>query len=224
MKENGYDTAYIVTESGDNCYDSGSFNRNSHILSGGSYEKREKYRGCDLYPSYGAAAYSSRLFSVAPFRENSMLGAWLMEHGIPVVFSQTGMVIASAVVSFPLLYRTARGAFEQMDKTLVYAGQTLGLGNGTIFFKIVCPNCLPVILAGVILAFTRAMGEFGATIMLAGNIPNKTQTAAIAIYTAMQSGNRELAFQWALLIVGMSVFFIVLMNVITGRKGGRTWH
>lgn len=147
-----------------------------------------------------------------------------MEHGIPVVFSQTGMVIASAVVSFPLLYRTARGAFEQMDKTLVYAGQTLGLGNGTIFFKVVCPNCLPVILAGVILAFTRAMGEFGATIMLAGNIPDKTQTAAIAIYTAMQSGNRELAFQWALLIVGMSVFFIVLMNVITGRKGGRTWH
>lgn len=163
-------------------------------------------------------------FLLLLFGKNSMLGAWLMEHGIPVVFSQTGMVIASAVVSFPLLYRTARGAFEQMDKTLVYAGQTLGLGNGTIFFKIVCPNCLPVILSGVILAFTRAMGEFGATIMLAGNIPNKTQTAAIAIYTAMQSGNRELAFQWALLIVGMSVFFIVLMNVITGRKGGRTWH
>lgn len=163
-------------------------------------------------------------FLLLLFGKNSMLGAWLMAHGIPVVFSQTGMVIASAVVSFPLLYRAARGAFEQMDETLVYGAQTLGLGSGTIFFRIVCPNCLPGILAGVILAFTRAIGEFGATIMLAGNIPGKTQTAAIAIYTAMQNGNRELAFQWAMLIIGMSVFFIVLMNVITGRKGGRTWH
>ncbi len=158
------------------------------------------------------------------FGKNSMAGSWLTEHGIQVVFSQTGMVIASAVVSFPLLYRTARGAFEQMDQTLIYAGQTLGLSNACIFFKIVCPNCLPTIMAGVILAFTRAMGEFGATVMLAGNIPGRTQTAAIAIYTAMQNGNRALAFRWAAIIVGMSVFFIVLMNVVSGRKGGNTWR
>ena len=157
------------------------------------------------------------------FGKNSMVGAWLMERGIPVVFSQTGMVIASAVVSFPLLYRTARGAFEQMDETLVQAAQTLGIGEGRIFFRIVCPNCMPGILAGVILSFARAMGEFGATIMLAGNIPGKTQTAAIAVYTAMQSGNRQLAFQWALLIIGISLFFMLLLNLVTGRRGGRVW-
>ena len=157
------------------------------------------------------------------FGKNSMVGAWLMERGIPVVFSQTGMVIASAVVSFPLLYRTARGAFEQMDETLVQAAQTLGIGKGRIFFRIVCPNCMPGILAGVILSFARAMGEFGATIMLAGNIPGKTQTAAIAVYTAMQSGNRQLAFQWALLSIGISLFFMLLLNLVTGRRGGRVW-
>lgn len=157
------------------------------------------------------------------FGKNSVVGAWLMERGIPVVFSQTGMVIASAVVSFPLLYRTARGAFEQMDETLVQAAQTLGIGKGRIFFRIVCPNCMPGILAGVILSFARAMGEFGATIMLAGNIPGKTQTAAIAVYTAMQSGNRQLAFQWALLIIGISLFFMLLLNLVTGRRGGRVW-
>ena len=150
------------------------------------------------------------------FGKNSMVGAWLMERGIPVVFSQTGMVIASAVVSFPLLYRTARGAFEQMDETLVQAAQTLGIGEGRIFFRIVCPNCMPGILAGVILSFARAMGEFGATIMLAGNIPGKTQTAAIAVYTAMHSGNRQLAFQWALLIIGIFLFFMLLLNLVTG--------
>lgn len=157
------------------------------------------------------------------FGKNSVVGAWLIERGIPVVFSQTGMVIASAVVSFPLLYRTARGAFEQMDETLVQAAQTLGIGEGRIFFRIVCPNCMPGILAGVILSFARAMGEFGATIMLAGNIPGKTQTAAIAVYTAMQSGNRQLAFQWALLIIGISLFFMLLLNLVTGRRGGRVW-
>ena len=162
-------------------------------------------------------------FLILFFGKNSMVGAWLMERGIPVVFSQTGMVIASAVVSFPLLYRTARGAFEQMDETLVQAAQTLGIGEGRIFFRIVCPNCMPGILAGVILSFARAMGEFGATIMLAGNIPGKTQTAAIAVYTAMQSGNRQLAFQWALLIIGISLFFMLLLNLVTGRRGGRVW-
>lgn len=158
------------------------------------------------------------------FGKNSMVGVWLMERGIPVVFSQTGIVIASAVVSFPLLYRTARGAFEQMDETLVQAAQTLGIGEGRIFFQIVCPNCMPGILAGVILSFARAMGEFGATIMLAGNIPGKTQTAAIAVYTAMQNGNRQLAFRWALLIIGISLFFMLLLNLVTSRRGGRVWR
>lgn len=158
------------------------------------------------------------------FGKNSVVGAWLMERGIPVVFSRTGMVIASAVVSFPLLYRTARGAFEQTDETLVQAARTLGIGEGRIFFRIVCPNCMPGILAGVILSFARAMGEFGATIMLAGNIPGKTQTAAIAVYTAMQNGNRQLAFRWALLIIGISLFFMLLLNFVTGRRGGRVWR
>ena len=152
------------------------------------------------------------------FGKSSPLGAWLSEHGMPIVFSFAVTVIASVVVSFPLMYRTARSAFEQMDQNLVYAGQTLGLSNYTIFWKVIFPNCFPGIAGGTILAFARALGEFGATIMLAGNIPGKTQTVAIAVYSAMQNGNRTQAYQWVGVIMLISFLSILLMNLVNRQQ------
>lgn len=160
-------------------------------------------------------------FLLILFGKNSVVGEWLSAHGIPVVFSFAGVVAASGVVAFPLIYRTARGAFEQMDENLIYAGRSLGLSERKIFWKIIFPNCLPGIVGGTILAFARALGEFGATIMLAGNIPGKTQTASIAVYSAMQSGNRALAYRWAAVIAVISLLAMLGMNYVnrlTWRK------
>lgn len=152
--------------------------------------------------------------------KNSPVGIWLEQFGISFVFSWIGTVAASAVVSFPLMYRTARGAFEQFDSHLYYAAQTLGMSNFKIFWRVVFPNCLPGIIGGVILAFARALGEFGATIMLAGNIPGKTQTAAIAVYSAMQAGNREKAYQWVAAILVISLMAVLGMNFVNSRQKG----
>ena len=137
---------------------------------------------------------------------------------MPVVFSFAGTVAAAVVVSFPLMYRTARSAFEQMDKNLIYAGETLGLSDYKIFWKIIFPNCFPGIAGGTILAFARALGEFGATIMLAGNIPGRTQTAAVAVYAAMQNGNRVQAYQWVAVMVLISFVSVLLVNVVEKQQ------
>lgn len=157
-------------------------------------------------------------FLLVLFGKNSGVGVWLSQIGIQVVFTWLGTVVASTVVAFPLMYRTARGAFEQMDETLIYAGQTLGLSDIRIFWQIVFPSCLPGIVGGTILAFARALGEFGATIMLAGNIPGKTQTVAVAVYSAVQNGNRVLAYKWVAVIVTISVISILGMNWVNGRQ------
>ena len=116
------------------------------------------------------------------------------------------------------MYLTARGAFEQFDSHLYYAAQTLGMSNFKIFWRVVFPNCLPGIVGGVILAFARALGEFGATVMLAGNIPGKTQTAAIAVYSAMQAGDREKAYQWVAVILVISLVAVLGMNFVNSRQ------
>lgn len=151
-------------------------------------------------------------FLLVVFGKNGFLGDLLSRIGAPVVFTWGGAVIASIVVSFPLMYRTARGAFEQMDQNLLSAGRTLGMSERTLFFKVMLPNSIPSVMAGTVLAFARALGEFGATIMLAGNIPGKTQTVSIAIYTAVQGGNWDIAYRWMLIIVSISLLTIVLMN------------
>jgi len=115
--------------------------------------------------------------------------------------------------SFPLMYRTARGAFEQVDKNVLNAARTLGMSEGKIFRKIMIPLAYPGMLAGLVLAFARALGEFGATIMLAGNIPGRTQTISVAIYTAVQGGNRALAYKWTLVVVAISFVSLLLMNI-----------
>lgn len=157
-------------------------------------------------------------FLLLLFGNSSPLGIWLSGHGMPVVFSFAGTVVAAVVVSFPLMYRTARSAFEQMDKNLIYAGETLGLSDYKIFWKIIFPNCFPGIAGGTILAFARALGEFGATIMLAGNIPGRTQTAAVAVYAAMQNGNRVQAYQWVAVMVLISFVSVLLVNVVEKQQ------
>lgn len=152
-------------------------------------------------------------FLLLLFGKNGLLG-----QVVSVVFTWYGAVIAAVVVSFPLMYRTARGAFEQMDENLIFAGRTLGMPERNIFFKIVLPCSWPGVAAGAVLAFTRAMGEFGATAMLAGNIPGKTQTMSLAIYSAVQGNNREKAYLWVAIIMGISFITIFLMNVWTGYQ------
>ena len=154
--------------------------------------------------------------------KNSVIGQFFNEIGLPFIFTMRGAVAAAFVVSFPLMYRSARGAMEQMDRQLLYAARTLGANEGKIFFRVILPNCKSGIFAGTILAFARAMGEFGATIMLAGNIPGKTQTMALAVYTEVQGGNREEAFQWAVIIVLMSAAAILAINYFEqGKNRGK---
>lgn len=157
-------------------------------------------------------------FLLVIFGQNSAIGRWLDRIGIQVLFTWYGAVIAAAAVSFPIMYRTVRGALEQVDPNLVYAARTLGMTETEIFFKVMLPTAWPGVAAAVILSFARAMGEFGATVMLAGNIPGKTQTMSVAVYTAMQSGNRELAYAWAGIILCISFVTMLLMNHWSGKR------
>ncbi len=157
-------------------------------------------------------------FLLLIFGKNGFIGQLLNSIGAPVVFTWTGAVIASTVVAFPLMYRTVRGAFEQLDENLLSAARTLGMTEVKIFYRVMMPNSIPSIMAGAVLAFARALGEFGATIMLAGNIPGKTQTVSVAIYTAVQAGNWDLAYHWMIIIVGISFATIILMNWFSGRS------
>lgn len=157
-------------------------------------------------------------FLLLLFGNNSLLGKFLDALGMGVIFTWQGAAVASMVVSFPIMYRTARGALEQVDENLIHAARTLGMSELRIFLRVMLPASWPGIMAGTILAFARALGEFGATIMLAGNIPGKTQTMSVAIYTAVQSGNRALAYRWTAVIMAMSFVTILLMNYLTDHR------
>ena len=153
---------------------------------------------------------------------NSPIGKLCETFGTRLVFTWQGAAIASAFVSFPVMYRGIRGALEQVDINMIQAGRTLGMKEFTILRKVMLPVAAPGIIASVVLSFARCLGEFGATLMVAGNLPGKTQTMSIAVYTAMQSSNRELAFKWVLIIVFYSLFILVVMNSLASIKGGRT--
>jgi len=159
-------------------------------------------------------------FLLLVFGRNGLIGGFLASLGISVVFSWVGAVIAAIFVSFPLMYRTARGAFEQIDQNVIHAAETLGFSKFKIFWTIKVPMAKSGILAGTILVFARALGEFGATIMLAGNIPGRTQTMAIAVFSAVSAGNRELAYIWVAILSMMSFVMIMLMNrwTASGKK------
>lgn len=151
-------------------------------------------------------------FLLLLFGKNSLIGELLAQVGIRVIFTWQGAVIAAVAVSFPIMYRSARGALEQVDKNLMAAARTLGMREGRIFFRIMLPAAWQGVAAATMLSFARALGEFGATMMLAGNIPGKTQTMPIAIYTAMQSGDRKTAYVWVGIVMGISFCTILLMN------------
>ena len=148
-----------------------------------------------------------------------------MQFDIKVVQTWTGCVIAAAVIAFPLMYRNARAAFEQVDITMIQSGRTLGLSESKIFWKIVMPIASPGIASGTILAFARALGEYGATSMLAGNILGKTRTIAVAIASETSAGNYDTAGMWVAIIVAMSFLIILSINMISGKgmKNIRQW-
>lgn len=143
---------------------------------------------------------------------NGFIGKMLYSMGINVIFSWGATVIAAVVVSFPLMYTTTKGAFEQIDKNILNAAQTMGVSSFKIFWKIMIPLAWPGIAAGTILSFARALGEFGATLMIAGNIPGKTQTIPLAIYFAAEGGDIQGALTWVYTIFGISLFTMIMMN------------
>ncbi len=151
------------------------------------------------------------------FGKHSVVGQWLESINVSVVFSFTGVVIASTVVAFPLMYRTTLGAFLQVDEDILSAARTLGISETRIFFRVLLPNAMEGLVAGTVLTFARALGEFGATIMLAGNIPGRTQTVSIAIYQAMLQGNDALAYRYVAIILTISCVCLTVMNVVAKR-------
>lgn len=147
------------------------------------------------------------------------VGMFLSEQfDVKIVQTWAGCVIAAVVIAFPLMYRNARAAFEQVDVNLVYAGRTLGMSETAIFWKVVMPSAGPGIVSGTILTFARAMGEFGATSMLAGNIPGKTGTISQRIAMVMQDGDFQTAGVWVAIVVMIAFVIIFLMNLITGKN------
>ena len=136
----------------------------------------------------------------------------LLKFETTVIFSWWATVIASTVVAFPLMYQTARGAFEQIEPNIENAARTLGASEWHVFWRITVPLAWPGIMAGIILSFARSLGEFGATLMLAGNIPGKTQTIPLAIYFAVAAGNNTKALVWVAIIMIISMASIVSLN------------
>ena len=161
-------------------------------------------------------------FLLLIFGKNSFVGQFLSTIGIEIVFSWTATVIAATVVAFPLMYRTTLGAFRQIDQNLINAARTLGASEWTIFWRISLPLAWQGTLAGTILAFARALGEFGATLMLAGNIVGKTQTIPLAIFFAAEAGQMDRAFVWVLMIVAISLAAIAGLNYFTSQKAGNS--
>lgn len=140
--------------------------------------------------------------------------------GVKIAFSWAATVLAAVAISLPLMYRSARGAFEQVDENLLWAGRTLGMSEGEIFYRILFPNALPGVVSGGVLAFARGLGEFGATAMLAGNIAGKTRTLPLAIYSAVAAGDMDSAWVYVAIIVAVSFAAVAAMN-LAGRRGGK---
>lgn len=158
-------------------------------------------------------------FLLLVFSKKRPIGMFLFDRfGIKVVQTWAGCVIAAIVIAFPLMYRNARSAFEQVDVNLIYAGRTLGMKEWEIFWKVVVPTAGPGIASGTILTFARALGEYGATSMLAGNIPGKTGTISQKIAMVIQDGDYTTAGIWVIIILIIAFFIVFGMNLITSRK------
>ena len=145
-------------------------------------------------------------------------GAYLYDtFQIKVVQTWLGCVLAATVIAFPLMYRNARAAFEQVDQNLIYAARTLGMSETAIFWKVLMPAAGPGIVSGTILTFARALGEYGATSMLAGNILGKTRTVSVAIASETAAGNFDMAGFWVVVIILISFIVVAAINIVSGR-------
>lgn len=148
-----------------------------------------------------------------------VVGAWFLEHaGIRLVMQWWSAIFATVVVSFPLMYRTARGAFESFDETLSDAGKTLGRSGTWIFWHVKMPFCRQGLLAGTVLAFARALGEYGATSMVAGYTPGRTATISTTVYQLWRIDNDQGALQWVLINIFLSSIFLLSINLLERRQ------
>ena len=166
-------------------------------------------------------------FLLLLFSRRRPLGIFLFENfDIKVVQTWLGCIIAATVIAFPLMYRNARAAFELMDVNLIYAARTLGMGEVEIFWKVAVPAAGPGILSGTILTFARAMGEYGATSMLAGNIPGKTGTISQKIAMVIQDGGYLTAGIWVVIVMLIAFGIVFLMNLVSGKhmKQTKRWQ
>ena len=169
---------------------------------------------------------ASGFFLLLLFSRRRPLGIFLYDHfDIKIVQSWAGCIIAAFIISFPLMYRNARAAFEQVDINLIYAGRTLGMSDLTIFWKVVLPAAKPGIISGTVLTFARAIGEYGATSMLAGNIPGKTGTISQRIAMVIQNGDYITAGIWVAIVMIIAFIIMLLMNVIgnNNKKNRNRW-
>ena len=146
------------------------------------------------------------------------LGIFLLRFGIKFVMTWYGGILAAAVVAFPLMYRTARGAFESFDENLAYAGKTLGLSNTYIFWRVRMPACRQGILAGTVLAFARALGEYGATSMLIGYTPGRTATISTTVYQLWRTNDEKGAFFWVMVNLAISTVVLLTVNLMEARQ------
>ena len=146
------------------------------------------------------------------------LGSFLLQFGVRFVMNWYGGVVAASVVAFPLMYRTARGAFESFDETLGFSGQTLGLSNAYIFWRIRMPYCRQGILAGTVLAFARALGEYGATSMLIGYTPGRTATISTTVYQLWRTNDDAGALRWVLVNLAISTVVLLAVNLLEQKN------
>lgn len=157
-------------------------------------------------------------FLLKLFGPRGPVGSWLLEMWqVKLMMTWQAAILATAVVCFPLLYRTVRGAFESFDRNLIYAGQTLGLSNVYIFWRIVLPGCRQGVLAGVVLAFARGLGEYGATSMVAGYTPGRTATISTTVYQLWRAGEDGLAYRWVLVNLAISLAVLLAVNLLEKR-------
>lgn len=164
-------------------------------------------------------------FLLLLFGARRPLGIFLARFGIKFVMSWPGGVLAASVVAFPLMYRTARGAFESFDENLAYAAQTLGLSNSYIFWRIRMPVCRQGILAGAVLAFARALGEYGATSMLIGYTPGRTATISTTVYQLWRTDDEAGALFWVAVNLAISTAVLLAVNLLEKRqkRGAGKW-
>ena len=148
-----------------------------------------------------------------------VVGAWMLEtFGVRLTMTWWSAIFTTAVVIFPLMYRTARGAFESFDETLAQAGRTLGLSDTYIFWRVRMPCCRQGILAGAVLSFARALGEYGATSMIAGYTPGRTATISTTVYQLWRTGNDAEAFQWVMVNLAISAVVLLCINLLERRE------